>query len=142
MPKLFHGTRRIHAMAMRGNPGQNGRIDVTKGGGEFGRGFYTQNSLTNAHRRGYLIHGNSNGAVLVLDINDVAYHALRVWRLSLNRAQQLNARLRGAARKSFDTTHDVIIGPLVSFPHVEQQKYQTASAQTLLNGPRTQRSVI
>ena len=113
-----------------------------RGGGEFGRGFYTQSSLTNAHRRGYLIYGSSKGAVLILDIPDVEYHTLRFWRLSLNRAQQLNARLRGPARRNFVTTHDVIIGPLVSFHHVEQQKYQSATAQSLLNGSRTQRSVI
>lgn len=141
MPKYYHGTSRAHALAMCGQSGKIGTIDVSQGGGEFGRGFYTQSSLANAHRRGYLIHGQSNGAILILDIGDGDYHALRFWRLSLNQVQQLNARLRGPARTNYVTAHDVIVGPLVSSPRVEQQKFQSAAAQNLLNGPQTQRTV-
>jgi hypothetical protein len=45
MPIFFHGTRRVDAVAMAGPPGT---IDVTIGGGEFGQGFYTQDSSANA----------------------------------------------------------------------------------------------
>ena len=142
MPKLYHGTSRAHATAMCGSPNHGGTINVWQGGGEFGRRFYAQSSISNAHRRGYLTYGGQNGAVLVLDIDDVPFHALRFWRLTLNRAQQLNAQLTGVARSSFVTSDDVIIGPLVAFPHIEQQKFQTQNAQNLLNGPETQRSVV
>lgn len=139
MPIKYHGTSKENAIAMAANPGT---IDViTKGGGEFGRGFYTQDSLGNAFRRGYLLYG-TNGAVLVLSIDDPTYHALSFMRLSLNRAQMLNARLRSRnATSTYTTRHDVIVGPLVNQSKIMQQKFQSLSAQTLINGPRTQRTV-
>jgi hypothetical protein len=126
---------------MSGLPNPNGTINVAIGGGEFGRGFYTQGSISNAHRRGHGIYGH-NGAVLVLDIDDAHYAALNFQRLSVNGAQQLNARLNGAARNTYVTAHDVIVGPLVSATTIEQQKFQSQIAQNLLNGIHTQRSVI
>jgi hypothetical protein len=118
-----------------------GTIDVTRGRGEFGRGFYTQDSIGNAARRGDLLYGN-HAALLVLTIDDHAYHALTIERLTLNRAQMLQARLRAnGIQHSFTTKHDVIVGPLVNQPRIMQQKFQSADAQALLNGPLTQRTV-
>ncbi len=141
MPRLFHGTGRAFAVAMAG-AAPVGTIDVARGGGEFGRGFYTQDSIGNAARRGYYLYGNGS-AVLVLAIDDPSYHALSFWRLTLNRAQMLNAQLRGSnTHTTFTTNDDVVVGPLIHQPSIEQQKFQTANSQTLLNGPLTQRSVI
>lgn len=140
MPFLYHGTNRPFATAMCGPRGQPGTIDVTRGGGEFGRGFYTQQSLSNALRRGYAIYGLS-AAVLVLEVDDQQFHRLQVKRLNLLQAQRLNARLRGNARNTYVTRHDAIIGPLVFQPKVMQQKFQSVNAGELLNGPFTQRTV-
>jgi len=141
MPVFYHGTSRTFATAMAGTPAL-GTIDVlTRGHGEFGRGFYTQDSISNAFRRGYSRYGPNNNAVLVVTIDDYAYHGLRFKRLTLNAAQMLDAKLKGNARRSYATAHDVIVGPLVGLPKIEQQKFQTATAQTLLNGPLTQRTV-
>jgi hypothetical protein len=140
MPVLYHGTSRAFANAMAGNP-VAGTIDVARGGGEFGCGFYSQKSSSNAARRGQSLYGNG-GAMLRLIINDGAYHALDFKRLTLNKAQKLNARLRSSnAQNTYTTGHDVIIGPLVYQPRFEQQKFQSVNAQTLLNGPLTQRTV-
>ena len=137
MPTLYHGTSRPAALALAA-----GAIDVTIGRGEFGRGFYTQSSLSNAHRRGYSRFGR-NAAVLELNIDDPSYHALGFRRLSLNAAQMLDARLRSSGQThTYMTNDDVIVGPLVSQPRVQQQKYQTPTAETMLNGNRTQRNVI
>ena len=85
----------------------------------------------------------SNGGVLVLTIADPEYRALRFRRLSINAAQMLNARLRARAQThTFVTGDDVIVGPLVNQPRIMQQKFQSASAQNLINGIRTQRTVI
>jgi hypothetical protein len=114
---------------------------VTRGRGEFGRGFYTQDSIGNASRRGYLLYGN-NAALLVLTIDDHAYHILKLERLTLNRAQMLDARLRAkGTQHSYTTIHDAIVGPLVNQPRIMQQKFQSANAQNLLNGLHTQRTV-
>lgn len=140
MPVLYHGTSRAFAVSMAGTS-ISGTIDVTRGRGEFGRGFYTQDSSGNAARRGQTLYGN-NSAVLVLTISDQAYHALNLRRLSLNMAQMLNARLRTSnAQHTYTTMHDAIVGPLVHRPRIEQQKFQTVNAQNLLNGPATQRTV-
>lgn len=64
MPVLYHGTSRAFATAMAGTP-VSGTVDVTRGRGEFGRGFYTQDSSGNAARRGQALYGN-NSAVLIL----------------------------------------------------------------------------
>ncbi len=141
MPALYHGTSHAFATAMAGTLATGGTIDVTRGRGEFGRGFYTQDSSGNAARRGQTLHGN-NSAVLILTIDDPAYHALNFRRLTLNMAQMLNAQLRARqAQNTYTTVHDAIVGPLVRRPRIEQQKFQTAHAQTLLNGLLTQRTV-
>jgi hypothetical protein len=125
---------------MAGTP-STGAIDVARGGGELGRGFYTQDSSGNAARRGQYLYGN-NSAVLILMLDDRAYYALNFRRLTLRMAQALNTRLRaGSSRQTYTTTHDALIGPLVYQPRIEQQKFQTANAQDLLNGLLTQRAV-
>jgi hypothetical protein len=141
MPVLYHGTSRSLATAMAGTPA-TGTIDVTRGRGEFGRGMYTQDSIGNAARRGQYLYGNGSG-VLVLWIPDREYNALRFRRLTLNMAQMLNAQLRASnTQDTYTTVHDAIVGPLVSQPRIEQQKLQTTSAQDLLNGLLTQRTVV
>jgi len=143
MPLLYHGTSRTFATAMAGTPAAGGIIDVACGRGEFGRGFYTQSSSGNAYRRGQALYGGNNSALLVLDIADAAYHGLSFQRLTLNRAQMLDAMLRhNNTQGAYTTNHDVIVGPLVSQSRIEQQKFQNANAQTLLNGAQTDRTVI
>ena len=138
---VYHGTSRAFATAMAGTAAAGGTVDVTRGRGEFGRGFYTQDSSGNAARRGQTLYGN-NSAVLVLTIDDDEYYALNLQRLTLNMAQMLNARLRGQGRQhTYTTVHDAIVGPLVNQPRIEQQKFQSPNAQILLNGPLTQRVV-
>src|SRR5260370_1277806 len=56
MPVLYHGTSWAVATTIAGNPAA-GTIDVTRGRGEFGRGFYTQDSSGNAARRGQYLFG-------------------------------------------------------------------------------------
>lgn len=117
-----------------------GTIDVTLGGGAFGQGFYTQDSLSNALRRGYGVYGG-NAAVLIVSVDTTRYHSLRFRRLTLKQARRLNATLHGNARRTYMTRHDVIVGPLAYQPNVDQQKFQTMNAQSLLNGPHTHRAV-
>ncbi len=143
MPVLYHGTSRAFAITMAGTPALGGNDNVIIGRGEFGRGFYTQTSSGNAYRRGQSLYGNNLSAMLVLDIDDPAYHALNVLRLTLNMAQTLNAQLRNNNTQGTHTTnHDAIVGPLVGQPRIEQEKFQSANAQALLNGNLTQRIVI
>jgi hypothetical protein len=141
MPVRFHGTSRVFATAMPGTTAGGGTIDVSRGRGEFGRGFYTQTSSGNAARRGQTLYGN-NSAALVLSIDDRTCHALNFKRLSINMAQMLNAQLRASnTQHTYATVHDAIVGPLVRQPMIEQQKFQTKNARDLLSGTLTKRTV-
>jgi hypothetical protein len=143
MPVLYHGTSRAFATAMAGTPAAGGTIDVTIGRGEFGRGFYTQSSSGNAYRRGQALYGGNNSALLILDVDDAEYHSLNVRHLTLNMAQMLNAALRSKnTQGTFTTNHDAIVGPLIGQPRIEQQKFQSGTAETLLNGAQTQRTIV
>ncbi len=140
MPILYHGTSRVFANGMAGSP-QAGMIDVNRSRGEFGRGFYTQSSGSNALRRGYLLYGHG-AALLTLRIDDTRYRALATRRLDLPGVRRLNQLLRQAGTQaSYTTAHDVIVGPLVSDPRIEQQKFQSSRAEALLNGLDTERIV-
>src|SRR5207247_9621413 len=124
VPVLYHGTSRAFANAMAGTLHARGAIDVRRGRGEFGRGFYTQRSSGNAARRGQTLYGN-HSAVLMLTIDDRAYQVLNFQRLTLNMAQMLNARLKASnAHQTYTTAHDAIVGPLVYQPRIEQQNFQ------------------
>ncbi len=137
---MYHGTSRTFALAMAGSI-TSGTIDVTRGRGEFGRGFYAQDSPGNAFRRGQLLYGN-NAAILVLEVESHAFFGLAIQKLSLSQARQLYATVCGNnSQHIYTTMHDVISGPLVNAPKITQMKFQTASSQMLLNGQLTQRSV-
>ncbi len=72
VPTVFHGTGLNDAQHMARPPGQ---IDVTQGGGEFGRGFYTQYASWGARAWAIRVAPRLNGApcVLRLDIDSAAY---------------------------------------------------------------------
>ncbi len=143
MPTFFHGTRRADATAMVGPAGGNGTIDVTRGSGEFGRGFYTQDSKSNALTWVQNLPAIQHPCVLELDIDNQHYAALAKRNLNRKRAMRLTARLRARGTVG---THlegvDVVVGPLNGSNWIEQQKFESINAQTLLNGPNTQRRVV
>jgi hypothetical protein len=119
-----------------------GTVDVLVGGGEFGRGFYTQTSVGNPMR---WASGRSpnDAAVLRVDIADAPYLALDRVTLSRSRALRLTASLR---RKGEEATYqrgcDVLVGPLNGHPRIEQQKFESMTSQNLLNGAHTTRTVL
>jgi hypothetical protein len=124
---------------MAGTPAA-GTIDVTKGSGEFGRGFYTQKSPSNALQwaRGRF----RDGCLLQLDIDDEAFQVLDQLVLDVSAAWKLTQSIRRKkAEKSHLCGHDVVIGPIQGQPNRPQQKFESNAAQNLLNGTQTQRTV-
>lgn len=139
MPVLFHGTTRTFAVALAAVPGT---INVLVGGGEFGRGFYTQSSVGNAMR---WASGRSpnQAAVLRLAIDDGDYNLLHRITLSLPQAVALTAALRkNGTEQTWTRNCDVLIGPLNGNTRIEQQKFESIGSQTLLNGANTTRTVL
>jgi len=142
MPRLFHGSRHADAAAMRDDGTGNGGIDVTRGSGEFGRGFYTQDSPANA--LSFVQNkfpANQRPCILQLDIHDGQYNGLSRRVFDQRRARRLAARLRSNGTTGTHTEGvDVVVGPLNQW--VEQQKFESSTSQNLLNGPDTQRTVV
>lgn len=140
MPTFYHGTRLADAVAMAGPPGT---IDVTRGGGEFGRGFYTQSSRSNALTWAQNRFGAQFPCVLAVDLEDGIYASLRKRRLSHQQAARLTQQLR---RHRKTKTHlvgvDVVVGPLSGSQQIEQQKFESANSQAVLNGPSSKRHVV
>jgi hypothetical protein len=138
VPQQYHGTTLEAATAMATNPGA---VDVTRGAGEFGRGFYTQSSVSNAMR---WARGRSpDGCVLSLRINDDEFARLDRRTLDLKRAIRLTRSLRGSKTTATYTMGcDVVEGPLGGNVAITQWKYESDDSQALLNGPQTEREVI
>jgi hypothetical protein len=143
MPTLFHGTGLNDAQQMATNPGT---IDVTRGGGEFGRGFYTQYSSWHARAWAIRVATRLNGppCVLRLDIDDAAYGALAFVYLDGTTGPALTAMINQAQQEDtyVDGTCDVIDGPIMGNLARRQQKFESANAQALLNGTSTTRTVM
>jgi hypothetical protein len=143
VPTLFHGTGLEDAPQMATNPGQ---IDVTSGGGEFGRGFYTQYSAWHARAWAIRVAPRLNGlpCVLRLDIDDAGYGALAFLYLDAVTGPALTARLQQTQQEAtwLEGTCDAIEGPTMGNMARMQQKFESVNAQTLLNGNSTTRTVI
>ena len=143
MPALFHGTRLTSATQIAGTP-THGQVDVTRGGGEFGRGFYTQKSRANA--LAWAINRfkpADQPCVLQLDVNDALYLARDIKLLDLKDARQLTQWIRSnGIAKTYLHGGDVVVGPLNLNPKREQQKFESTNGQALLNGPGTSRTVL
>lgn len=140
MPTFYHGTRHADAVAMAGSPGS---IVVTRGSGEFGRGFYTQNSKSNALTWAQNRFPGQAPCLLEIDIDDQAYSGLQTRVLNHKQAARLTQRLRNQGTLA---THvegvDVVVGPLTGSRWIEQQKFESLKSQTLLNGSKTQRRIV
>jgi hypothetical protein len=139
LPVFFHGTTRPFAVALATVPGT---INVLTGGGEFGRGFYTQTSVGNAMR---WASGRSpnNAAVLQVEIADPHYNLLDRIMLSLSQAIRLTVSLRTSGTEATWTRGcEVLVGPLNGNIRIEQQKSESAASQTLLNGADTTRTAL
>lgn len=108
-------------------------MDVTQGGGELGRGFYMGESLALAISWAKGKHGLQS-CVVEADIDDSEYVKLNI--KTLNHAAVLNtwAQLRyNGTERSYLFNVDVVYGPLATYPHTAQHKFESARAQNVLN---------
>jgi len=143
MPTYFHGTVVSDVITMVGEP-ERGGIDVALGGGEFGRGFYTQSSKSNALTWAQNHRGEpENACLLEVAIEDEAYARLQIRLLDTKQAKRLTQRIR---KRKATRTHvegvDVVTGPLNGSRRIQQQKFESDNAQVLLNGSQTRRRLI
>jgi hypothetical protein len=131
----YHGTDIASANHIIGPPSN---IDVTRGGGELGRGFYLGESvaLAAALSRGKF---GMDGVVLKFEINETAYAQLNTrvinrrvnvyefWRCLIN---------RGLTRQHLYNV-DVVCAPFATIDISIQYKFESQNAQATLNNNST-----
>jgi hypothetical protein len=135
----FHGTDAATAAKLK-----SGNVDVSKGGGELGMGFYTGEWLWVAKTWAANRH-KKDGAVVAFALADDEY--LNLEPLLLSRTDALNERKNIKASNS-TRTHtfnvNVVWSPIVGTTRVDadQHKFESKIAEKLLNGTKVKRKIV
>lgn len=128
----FHGTDRTSANNIVGPPSN---IDVTRGGGELGRGFYLGENISLAKAIAVGKYGQANAAVIKFDTDDAAYVRLNV--RNVHRQQVVFRLWQSIIRRGLAYTHlfrvDVICAPFATIDFSYQYKFESTNAQNVLN---------
>lgn len=121
-----------------------GKIDIKVGGGELGMGFYTGEYLWVAKSWAANRHG-LNGAVLHVRVNDKDFFNLEPLLLSRLDALKHREEIREAkATRTHTFNGNVVWSPIVGSTRVDadQYKFESAMAESLLNGPNVNRNKV
>jgi hypothetical protein len=139
LPDYFHGTKQPFANAI-----VSGAIDVTKGSGEFGVGFYTQQRVTDAWQWAYgrWKSKNEKPAVVVVSIGAADFTSLkRKGPLDHKKSNQLRRAAEKTGKSKYVAGVDVIVGTIKHRPKRKQEKFESGTAQTLLNSNKVTRGL-
>lgn len=127
----YHGTNRTSANNIVGPPSN---IDVTRGGGELGRGFYVGENIALAASLSRGKFG-ANGVVIKFDIDDSAYVSLNT--RVLNRRQYVYSLWQSLITRARAFQHlfnvDVVCAPFATIDFSYQYKFESQNAQNTLN---------
>jgi len=135
----YHGTLNSTAHQLA-----TGTIDVKKGGGELGMGFYTGEYLWIAKSWAANRHG-LNGSVVEIGVQGTDFFGLEP--LLLSRTDALAHRAAIKARNGTRThvfNEHVVWAPIVGTIRLdaEQYKFESSKSETLLNGAKVVRKVV
>ena len=137
--RSYHGTSTLHAQRIGA-----GNVDVTLGGGEIGRGFYTGQHIFEAKAWAYQTTKSMQQNVVEFDTPDADVEAMRLKLLTYSRAYAVRLLLkqRGQTR-TYVFDFDMVWAPIVGSARAtgDQYKWESAISEALLNGPRTVRRV-
>lgn len=129
--ELYHGTSNISALAIIGPPPD---VDVTKGGGELGRGFYlgSEPSLAAALAKG---NPRINPGLLKFTIDEAAYVKLNILIIKKRGylAEKWHRLIRSRTTRTFLYHADVVVAPFAMIDVAHQYKFESSAAETLLN---------
>jgi|ERR1041385_9201509 hypothetical protein len=128
---VFHGTSKAVASSIVGPPPS---VDVNRGGGELGRGFYVGNNISLAASWAKGRH-SKNGAVIQFDIDNSEYIKLNI--KTINRRRHVWYRWRSLLIRSLSNTYlfncDVICAPFAEIDFSYQYKFESQLAQDTIN---------
>lgn len=134
----YHGTLNTTALLLA-----EGHIDITRGGGELGMGFYAGDYLWVAKAWAANRHGN-DGAVLNIALQDCKFFSLEPLLLSrIDALGHRNAIKSRNATRTFTFGQNVVWSPIVGTTRVDadQYKFESAHSENLLNGEDVLRTV-
>jgi hypothetical protein len=126
----YHGTNILVATRLASNPSA---VDITRGGGELGRGFYLGESvaLAAAWAQGRF----SDPAVLQVGLSDTEYVRLSILTLKQNEVLIKWQELKKTGRtRLFVFGFDVIYAPFATYPAWQHKFETTKSYQALKRG--------
>jgi hypothetical protein len=139
MPDYFHGTKQPFANTIVG-----GAVNVAKGSGEFGVGFYTQQRVTDAWHWAYgrWKKKEDEPAVVVVSIAAADFSALKIkGPLDHNKSDELRRSAEKAGKSKYVAGVDVVVGTIKDRPAKRQEKFESDRAQVLLNSSKVKRSL-
>ena len=120
----YHGTSTVNATSLT-----SGSIDVTLGGGELGRGFYSGGHLHEAKAWAFHTSGDKTSNVVKLTTEDELVEALDLKLMDTGSAGLARYRIRTAAEtRTFLFGHDMIWAPIVGSEKVSGDQYKWESA--------------
>lgn len=127
--KVYHGTNKSARNSIVGPPQS---VDVSKGGGEMGAGFYVGEnmSMAIAWAKGRW----KKASVLEFDVSNKLYAQLNL--KQMNHKQVLNdwhQLKRANQHRTHNYGVDVVFGPLATNPFAVQYKFESIAAESLLN---------
>lgn len=129
----FHGTSSNNAKKIN-----SANVDVELGGGELGRGFYTQEFKSEAKSWAFNVSGDRQQNVVSFDTNDNDIQNLDLIifdRMEAGR-HRLNIKTQSATG-SYLFGNDLVWAPIVGTSKVngEQYKWESKISELLLNDP-------
>lgn len=136
---LYHGTKKSDAALI-----VDGSIDITKGGGELGMGFYTGEYLWVAKSWARNVH-KADAAVVELSVPDDDYFKLEPLLLSRTDALAERNKIKAAsATRTYTFGSNVVWSPIVGTTRVDadQHKFESKASEALLNDSKTPRKPV
>lgn len=138
--RYYHGTSSHNAAIL-----SRGTVDVTRGGGELGRGFYTGGFLHEAKAWAFHVSDSKQRNVVAFDTEDVEVEALDIEILDHRAASLRRFHIKQKEKtRSYLFGKDMVWAPIVGSDRVsgDQYKWESAKASDLLNGAETARTVL
>lgn len=127
---MYHGTDKQFAMEI---VDRSTKIEVSRGSGEFGRGFYLGKSPVNATRWAYGRSGE-NSAVIKFSMSESGITKLKEKLLTHSKSDSLRNHVKSKkSSKSHLENKDIVTGSIEHRPKSIQSKFESEDAENFLN---------
>lgn len=136
----YHGTSINIAIELT-----NGKVDVSSGGGELGKGFYTGTFLHEAKAWAFQRYGDKKKNVVHFLTLDTDIDVLKYIILENNLANYYCYKIKTSSQtRTYLFYLDMVWAPIVGSarPKGDQYKWESKRAECLLNSNKTNKKVI